>query len=125
MTLKGEFCIESGEYSHVITRRFLTVRGYGVVTCCPRRGHALYKQYSIGDGAKTVNFSSLLRVRVEVVRLMSNPSEDSSPVLKQHVMGEVLWVVSVGSAFWVRRRTQVRGVSGRVLSASTTAVASM
>lgn len=41
----------------------------------------------IGDGAKTVSFPSLLRVRVEVVRLMSNPSEDRSPVLKQHVMG--------------------------------------
>lgn len=49
------FCIEGGEYSHVMARCFLLVRGHDVVAC-PRRGHALYTQFSVCDGAKTVTF---------------------------------------------------------------------
>ena len=80
VTLKRGYCIEGGEYSHVMARCFLLVRGYGVVAC-PRRGCSAYaiqrKQWR-----KDCYFHNLLRVSVEVVCLVVNSSE-AHPVSKQ------------------------------------------
>ena len=74
-----------------MARCFLLVRGYGVVAC-PRRGCSAYaiqrKQWR-----KDCYFHNLLRVSVEVVRLMVNSSEAHSVSKQQEMLRGVLWEV--------------------------------
>ena len=81
MTLK-----EGTEHSHVTARRFMLVRGYGVVAPA-RRGACSACAIQRRRWRENCYFPNLLRVRVEVVCLMVNSPEDHYPVLKQQVMG--------------------------------------
>lgn len=66
--------MEGGEYNHVMARCFLLVRGYDVVAC-PRRGTHSACAIQRRRWGKNCYSHNLLRVSVEVVRLMVNPSE--------------------------------------------------